>query len=482
MKTNRAILTLALLLAGSSQSIAAAVNDGNGKEWRQLTETEGLTWNQAASICPRDGVTPCHGVVANHDLTDWVWATEPQVLEFFSLYEPAMQTQTSVSGFPYFFTASSFLGVMQPTFSFAITYSTGAWTGGWTCTTDDAGFPFGGGVQTATTPVSVSGGFGVATATNADESSDRGVFLWRPTGAGSGAPVANDDSGSVLSPDGGRAVANVLANDWMDGEPATVVNVVLTAESSSNLGVSLDVGDGSVQVAAGTPAGTYTLLYRICAPADPSRCDGAAVRVTVPPYVVHAVNDQGSVSPSTGGTAIANVLANDLVGSMTATPATVAMTALSSSSAAVTLDTGDGSVDVVRGAAIGTQTLLYKICELANPTNCDTATATVSIQPYVIDAVADSARASSKTGGVAIASVLSNDRLGGAAATTTTVKLAQVTAPPKGVTFSLSNGSVTVAPKTTSGTFSFVYQICERADLTNCDQATVTLDLSGRSN
>jgi len=94
----------------------------------------------------------------------------------------------------------------------------------------------------------------------------------------------------------------------------------------------------------------------------------------------------------------------------------------------------------------------------------------------------DQARASSKTPGTAIASVLANDSLGNARATTANVSLTLVslTPPNSDISLDLSDGSVDVLRRTQSGTYSLVYQICEIASPANCAQATATLDLSGR--
>jgi hypothetical protein len=43
----------------------------------------------------------------------------------------------------------------------------------------------------------------------------------------------------------------------------------------------------------------------------------------------------------------------------------------------------------------------------------------------------------------------------------------------------LSDGSVDVLGKTSSGLYSLVYEICEIENPTNCDRATVTVALSG---
>ena len=457
------------------------VNDGHGQEWRQLTDTVAVSWTQVAQICPTDGISPCSGRLGGIDVTGWTWANQSQVRELFGYYEPAMLTNPGVSGSPYFFTASNFLGSFRPTFSSFLTYSTAIFASGWTASTDLTGQPIIASVSAGTTPVSISGSFGLGPVTDpAAVSNNRGAFLRRSTGLATNSVVANDDAGQVASPAGGVAVPNVLTNDWVIGIPATIANSRLSLESSSDPGVTLDLADGSVDVAPGTAPGTYSLIYKLCDAANPSNCDGAAVRVTVPPYVVKAVNDLGSASPSSGGVAIANVLANDTLGAAPATVANVFLTQLSSTTTGVTLSTGNGAVVVARGTAIGTQSLLYKVCEIANPTNCDIATATVTVQPYIIDAVDDSARTSSKTGGTAIPNVLSNDRLGPFAASTALVRLTQLSPAIPGITLSLTTGAVTIAPKTTSGLYSLIYKICEINSPTNCDQATVALDLSGK--
>ena len=78
-------------LAGSRYAWAAPpdpVDGGNGTEWRQLYETTGLSWNQVAAICPRDGETPCSGSIGTKVLTGWIWATDDQVVELMGASSP----------------------------------------------------------------------------------------------------------------------------------------------------------------------------------------------------------------------------------------------------------------------------------------------------------------------------------------------------------------------------------------------------------
>jgi len=288
------------------------------------------------------------------------------------------------------------------------------------------------------------------------------------------------NDGAASTP-GRTVLASVLANDTLDGVTATTATVVMAQLSSTSAGVTLDVSTGSVLVAVGTTPGTQMLTYEICEAASLSNCDTADVTITVIPFPIDAVNDSGWVA-LTGGTAVANVLANDTFIVSTATLADVRLSQVSSTAAGVTLNASTGAVTVAAGTPLGTQTLRYRICEIATPSNCDEAIVTVDVQPLFISAVNDSARASSKVANTALASVLANDSLGGVRATTANVRLSQVSLSPanSSIRLDLTDGSVDILGKTSSGTYLLTYQICETAMPSNCARATVTLDLSGK--
>ena len=169
MKRSTLLIGVSLLMAGTIGLARAGVNDGRGKEWMQLPPTVGLSWNATAQVCPQDGASACAGTAAGRNVNDWVWATDAQVLQLFSIFEPAMLTNRSVGGIAYFRTAELFLSAFQPTQSFCITYSCGAYGAGWTASKDEFGAPIFGAVGWGTTPVSVSGSFGVSPAASADE-------------------------------------------------------------------------------------------------------------------------------------------------------------------------------------------------------------------------------------------------------------------------------------------------------------------------
>jgi large repetitive protein len=289
---------------------------------------------------------------------------------------------------------------------------------------------------------------------------------------------AVNDSATALA--GTTALTNVVANDSLGGTLATLATVKLSAVSSTSQGVTLNLTYGSVSVAPGTTVGAHSLVYRICEIADPLNCDEATVTVTVIPNPIDAVNDSG-VSTRAGGLAVANVLTNDKFKGVAVTLAKVSLALVSRTNVGLTLTLSNGAVLVAAGTPVGTHSLVYRICEIASPSNCDQATVTVTVNPYVVNAVDDYAKASSKTAATALASVLANDFLGNVRATTANVKLSLVSLTPANsqIRLDLSDGSVDVLGKTDSGVYLLVYQICEIASPTNCDRATVRLELSG---
>ena len=189
--------------------------------------------------------------------------------------------------------------------------------------------------------------------------------------------VANDDTGaSVIGFTGGTAFTNVLVNDTLSGVSVNPSNVTLTTVSSTNSGVTLS--GSNVIVAAGTPAGSYTLTYQICENINPTNCDTATVSVTVTAPIIDAVNDIGTlVIGFTGGTAFTNVLVNDTLNGVAVNASNVTLTTVSSTNPGVTLS--GSNVVVAAGTPAGSYTLTYQICENINPTNCDTAIVNVTV-------------------------------------------------------------------------------------------------------
>jgi YVTN family beta-propeller protein len=286
---------------------------------------------------------------------------------------------------------------------------------------------------------------------------------------------AGDDSGTV-STAGGTAVANVLANDRLGGLPATPAHVTLAQQSSTSSGVVLDPVTGAVEVAPGTPIGIHALVYRICEIASAANCDDGTVSLTVrAPFVIDAVEDRASTVP--GRMALASVLANDTLDGTPATAARVTLSVVSSTAAGIQLNPNTGLVFVLVGTPPGTQTLTYRICEIASPINCDTADVTIDVIPFAIDAVNDTGSAP-RTGGTALGNVLANDTFAGAIATLARVRLSQLASSDAGISLNVATGAVTAAAGTPIGTYTLRYGICEIATPSNCDEAIVTVTVT----
>jgi uncharacterized repeat protein (TIGR01451 family) len=288
--------------------------------------------------------------------------------------------------------------------------------------------------------------------------------------------AVNDTFGTVngaVTTNVGNVVTN---NDTLNGVAATVAGVNITVVTGSgNAGVTLNTTTGVMAVAAGTPAGTYSITYQICDKANPTVCDTAIASVVV--GTIDAVNDTFGTVNGASTTTVGNVVTNnDTLNGAAATVAGVNITVVTpSGNAGVTLNTATGAMAVAAGTPSGTYTITYQICDKANPTFCDTATATVVVAN--IDAVNDNFGTANGASTTTVGNVVTNnDTLNGAAATVAGVNLSVVTpASNPGVTLNNATGAMSVAAGTPSGTYTITYQICDKANPTFCDTATATV-------
>jgi large repetitive protein len=188
--------------------------------------------------------------------------------------------------------------------------------------------------------------------------------------------VANDDTaGPINGLTGGDAGINVLDNDLLNGVAVDPNDVTITSTPTAELTVN---ADGTVSVTPGTPAGTYTISYTICEDLNPTNCDDAVVTVTVEEALIVANDDTaGPINGLTGGDAGINVLDNDELNGVAVDPNDVTIT--STPTAELTVN-ADGTVSVTPGTPAGTYTISYTICEDLNPTNCDDAVVTVTVE------------------------------------------------------------------------------------------------------
>ena len=55
------------------------------REWRQVADTKGISWNEVATVCD-DSTGECSGIVGSVDLTGWTWASVEDVNGLFNNY------------------------------------------------------------------------------------------------------------------------------------------------------------------------------------------------------------------------------------------------------------------------------------------------------------------------------------------------------------------------------------------------------------
>ena len=282
----------------------------------------------------------------------------------------------------------------------------------------------------------------------------------------------------------GTSTKSVLNNDKIGTATATTNTVsisVVTGATPKQPGTNTPTldSDGKVTVPNNTPAGTYTIVYQICDKLNSGNCATTTATVVVGNPTITADPDTFTI---TTGTSTKSVLDNDKIGTATATTNTVSISVVTGATPkqpganTPTLDS-DGKVTVPNNTPAGTYTIVYQICDKLNSGNCATTTATVVVGNPTITADPDTFTI---TTGTSTKSVLDNDKIGTATATTNTVSISVVTgATPKQPGTNTptldSNGKVTVPNNTPAGTYTIVYQICDKLNSGNCATTTATV-------
>jgi hypothetical protein len=293
---------------------------------------------------------------------------------------------------------------------------------------------------------------------------------------------------------GATGVVDVVAGDTLNGAPVTLAQVNLTVETAATPASpgapvpAINLATGMVDVPTNTPAGTYTITYKICERLNPANCSTNMVTVEVAPSSIVATNDTvGSVNGLTGATAVINAFTGDTVNGVgaNATNATLAVASGSTVPAALSFNTATGSVDVAAGTPAGTYSFDYSICETLNPANCRTATISVAVVAAPIAADPDSVSGvNGASGATGVVDVIAGDTLNGVQLTLAQVNLTvQTPATPASPgapvpVLNLATGMVDVPDNTPAGSYAITYQICEQLNPTSCSTNTITIEVA----
>lgn len=310
--------------------------------------------------------------------------------------------------------------------------------------------------------------------------------------------AVNDSMGSIPVPDVlTKLTGNAYSNDHYRGEEADqyigdknnpdtsdgIFGKVLEPAQSINWGPVpyLDVATGEVYAPAGTPPGDYTIKYEICDVDFPEEiCAAADIEVTI--LGIKAIPDTDSTTSDTPVTT--PVTNNDT--SPSGVPINHdSVTVVSQPPNGEVVCKGDTDGSHLESGQCqytpnlgfkGTDTYTYKVCNTADPVECDTTTVTIAVdEPPQIVANDDSGVTSIS---VPLSTpVLANDiAVGGKLNPNTVFPVGNVEDGPSGATTSLScSAGYCQFAADQPGTYRYTYKVCLEDPAATCDEAKVTV-------
>ena len=288
--------------------------------------------------------------------------------------------------------------------------------------------------------------------------------------------VSNDDTyaGKPSTNATPRPIGNVLDNVRFNGAttnpaPNDVTVSVVTPATGTTVPSLITTGTdaGKIVVPQGTPAGDYTIVYKVCdnatGAAQTCKQNTATVKVTGNDIVV---NPTPKRVPKTGGSA--DILDDVTIGGDPATKDNVDISIVDDGGTSATIDPATGKINVPGGLAPGEYTVTYKVCEKGSTTNCQTATIKVVV-PAGVQLTPDADATVPKNGGVV--DVLDNDTVDGNRATKDNVDISIVDNGGTGATID-SNGKIVIPDGATPGEHTIRYKVCEKGT-NRCEEGTV---------
>jgi len=287
---------------------------------------------------------------------------------------------------------------------------------------------------------------------------------------------------SIVAVNQPQTVVNVFVNDTNNGLQVKADDLNLTVVEADLTGFLTLNPDGTVILGANTPAGNYEIVYQICEKLNPANCSSASIKVEVKAGVINAAPETTTtiVNGAVGGTT-ETLLANDTLSGL---PVVIGKNPGDVKLSSVTLPGGfilnpDGTVTVPVNTPAGNYNLEYQICEINNPTNCDSAISIIVVTNGDLHANTDiiPSVVESKQPQVLV-NVFDNDTNNGAAVVPGDLNLTIVTADSTGF-FTLSpDGRVTLGANAPAGTYELTYQICEKLNPASCSQALVRVKVN----
>ena len=319
-------------------------------------------------------------------------------------------------------------------------------------------------------------------------------------------PVEVSNSATSYVKNGTEDV-NVLSNDALGSNTTITTNLVdITQTHTSHSGVNIETATGKVKVAPNTPAGEYTLKYKIAEKGGgPSSAESTVKVVVKNKLTLGSGNIPSSVKPATGNTPteIGDVLnGTKLNGTPTTVgtgPNQVTITVVTpatpqGSNPVPTLDPATGKVKIPAGVPAGSYTIKYKICDNATPASaksCEEKTLNINVEANNLTPTADdfsafkvekpTAEVTVKNASSQEVNVLTNDKLGDRTGLdTNVVTINQTHTSDTSVNIDLATGKVKVGPGATAGEHVIRYTLKEKGQQTESAQVTVKVTVTNK--
>ncbi|MFC4476639.1 gliding motility-associated C-terminal domain-containing protein [Flavobacterium chungangensis] len=271
-------------------------------------------------------------------------------------------------------------------------------------------------------------------------------------------------SGNILWP-GAEIDSNKNGTDW----PGWILNNGIWSEGADGF----EATRNGVKIEFSlNPTVTVSVAYP---PATPD-CNAR------PTFSIKANNDEtGPVNVKKGANATVNIFENDLLNGAQIKPSDVILS-IPAVNPNFSLN-ANGSVNIAANTPDGIYELTYQICEAANTSNCSQAVIKITV-----DNVADPApptenqitlnndndvSADGINGSLEFVNVLENDLINGQPINPADVIIKPLTESPY---FEWNaDGTVNVKPNTPGGNYPLTYQVCEKANSSNCSTATLNV-------
>ncbi len=283
---------------------------------------------------------------------------------------------------------------------------------------------------------------------------------------------------------------SATGTNWICSNASSLITCAFAGGTIASGGTStIAVTVTAAAAAAGASDTNYASIDPTggtAAPAPGSTCAPTASCASSGPYTVIYINplaESGTAAAGTASTPIANVASNDTVNGAAATLGTAGNATVAQSGtwpAGIALNTTSGAVTTTAAVAPGSYSLVYQLCDKHTPPDCATATDTVTVTGSIA-ARPDTGTAVAGTASTPIANVASNDTVNGAAATLGTAgnaTVAQSGTWAAGIALNTTSGAVTTTAAAAPGSYSLIYQLCDRHTPPDCAAATDTVTVS----